>query len=167
MPALEANFPNFTNGRWDAGGTTGGHSRWSVPLLGWRLWIGRPGDLGKVSLEAFPGWTRPAGREEVSGRRRLRSAGPPRIPLKGATTPPCSCEALPLGAPTSPGAQGASSLAPGSLERKGAETEEGVEAGTSVIRESPAARGSDLWVESRAGAGMPPPHLMQLGRFHT
>lgn len=88
-------------------------------------------------------------------------------PLKGATTPPCSCEALPLGAPTSPGAQGASSLAPGSLERKGAETVKGVEAGTSVIRESPAARRSDRWVESRAGAEMPPPHLMQLGRFHT
>lgn len=60
-----------------------------------------------------------------------------------------------------------SSLAPGSLERKGAETVKGVEAGTSVIRESPAARRSDRWVESRAGAEMPPPHLMQLGRFHT
>lgn len=38
LPALEANFPNFTKGRWDAGGTTGGDSPppRSLPLLAWR-----------------------------------------------------------------------------------------------------------------------------------
>ena len=46
------------------------------------------------------------------GRETAPECGSSASPLKGATTPPCSFEALPLGVPTSPGARGASSLAP-------------------------------------------------------
>lgn len=97
------------------------------------------------------------------GRETAPECGSAASPLKGATTPPCSPWAPqprqePGELPASPR---------GSLDRQGTETEKGVEAGTSVIRERPAARGSDRWVESGGGAGMPPPDLMQLGRFHT
>ena len=113
VPALEANFPNFTN-EWR--GCRRDRRRAfprSVPLLAWRLSIGHPGDLGKVSLEAsIPGMD-PAGRLGGGlGRETAPECWSSAAPLKGATTPPCSFGALPLGSPTSPGARGASSLAP-------------------------------------------------------